>query len=85
MSGEHVTETRGKQRVANALFVWYCHTCRVPIGVVLQRGVQVRYKGLVVEGNFPFVRKCVECKTVNRVSGPNRSLTDTIDNDTLTA
>jgi hypothetical protein len=69
-----VPEPHVKQRVANALFVWLCHVCKVPIGVVKKDSVQVRYKGVVIEGGFPFLRKCTECHTMNCCSGPSKEL-----------
>lgn len=86
MSTERVApDTHGKQRVKDALFVWKCQICSVPIGVVKQTGVQIRYKGLVVEGAFPVLRKCVECQTVNRITAGNKESTSIVTIDTSSA
>lgn len=72
-----------KHITPGVLFVWNCSICENVLGVVRGHGVQIRYKGLIVEAVFPVLRLCHKCKSWNHCSGPEEALTGEIMYDML--
>ena len=67
----------------NMIFIWRCESCHWTLGTVKIDGVQIRFKGTVIEAVFPVRRMCEKCRSWNYCNGPEHLLTGLCKHDTL--